>query len=67
MKKIFERSDLHAWEKENGDRLTVAKANTYKGVYWTVTFIPNEGKFKILGTRCTWQQAMAFLAEFEKG
>ena len=64
MKKIHENTHTHAWENEQGLRIIASRANTNKGIYWTVTFIRKPKDFDTLGTRCTWEQVLTFLNQY---
>lgn len=64
---IAKNSHSIAWENEKGHKIFASEAYTTTGrkTYWTVDFIIEPGNFKKLGTRCTWEKVMQFLAEYE--
>lgn len=63
MEIVGQNSECTCWENEKGDWLCASRANTRKGVYWSVSVGNHDlDGFLVLGTRCTWEQVLRFVA-----
>ena len=65
MKKTTDNQECKIWENTKGESIIASRADTMRGVYWTVEIVYGVGDFETLGTRCTWEKVMQFVNEYD--